>query len=429
MQLPSVTIDSFLRLAESLADRYDADLYFFTGAEDLCDRYLIGLRPEKEMIVKAKTTRADIASFAFLDSCPTFGYLSYQYGMIQRAVATRHRSDFSLGHLKKYSVLVIWHADSGQLDIQKSSNVAAIDFPIIEILNVEKDRQMINANVLTTPKNAASQTLNRHDYTRRVGQVIDYIINGYSYQLNLSIKYTLPCPRATGGGLFTDFYRRYPASYYAYFHSGDYEIISTSPERFLRVANSQVLSQPIKGTLAFGQYDPALITKLTDSPKESSELSMIVDMMRNDISLNCRYGSVRVENHKSTFVVDNLLQMYSDVRGELRDDRNVVDLLIDAFPGASVTGCPKRKAMELIDLLEPHARDVYCGSLFMIKSPRDLESSVAIRTGYIDRKSSLLSFFSGSGIVIDSDPEKEYAETMAKAGKFLGTCGRLIGEL
>ncbi|MDH4157807.1 MAG: chorismate-binding protein, partial [candidate division Zixibacteria bacterium] len=219
--------------------------------------------------------------------------------------------------------------------------------------------------------------------------------------------------------LFMYLWRRKPASFYSFFHSGPYRVISTSPERFLQVRDGQVLSQPIKGTLRFEHFDDALARKLTTSTKEDSELSMIVDLIRNDISYNCRYGSVRVENHKSTFVVDNLLQMYSNVTGILKPDRTCVDLLLDAFPGGSVTGCPKRMSMQLIDQLEPHTRDIYCGSLFVLRDRLNMDSSVAIRTGFLDTDSGELNIYGGSGIVIDSDPEAEYLETLAKAEKFI----------
>jgi para-aminobenzoate synthetase component 1 len=185
------------------------------------------------------------------------------------------------------------------------------------------------------------------------------------------------------------------------------------------VNNREVLSQPIKGTLRFDRYDDSMRRRLTESPKESAELSMIVDMVRNDISLNCEYGSVRVSDHKSTFLVDNLIQMYSNVHGRLKSDRTCLGLLLDAFPGASVTGCPKKKSLELIEELEPHSRDVYCGSFFLVDQAGNMDSSIAIRTGYYDTESKDFRFFAGSGIVIGSHPEKEYLETVAKGEKFL----------
>ena len=137
----------------------------------------------------------------------------------------------------------------------------------------------------------------------------------------------------------------------------------------------------------------------------------------------CEFGSVRVENHKSVFRVDNLLQMHSHVTGRLKPGSTVLDLLLDAFPPGSVTGCPKKRSCEIIDSLEPHSRDVYCGTLLAIYGRRDMDSSVAIRTGFLDTGAGFFHFYAGSGIVTDSSPSCEYAETLAKADKFLQLLG------
>ena len=202
------------------------------------------------------------------------------------------------------------------------------------------------------------------------------------------------------------------------FRVGEQVVVSTSPERFLRVRDGEVLSQPIKGTRAFDTFRQQVMDELTTSPKEDAELSMIVDLVRNDISAHCEYGSVKVFGHKSAFVVDNLVRMYSNVAGRLKPGSDVVDLLLDAFPPGSVTGCPKKRTLEIIDRLEPHARGVYCGSMVALFDPHNMDSSVAIRTGCLDTSSGFFHFYAGSGIVIDSLPRAEYAETLAKAGKF-----------
>jgi para-aminobenzoate synthetase component 1 len=146
---------------------------------------------------------------------------------------------------------------------------------------------------------------------------------------------------------------------------------------------------------------------------------MIVDLVRNDISSNCEYGSVRVENHKSVFVVDSLLQMYANVRGKLRGGRDCLDLFFDAFPGGSVTGCPKQSSMTIIEELEPHSRGVYCGSVVVVRDKKNMDSSILIRTAVHNTETNQLDYWAGSGIVVDSSPASEYLETLAKAEKFL----------
>jgi len=218
-------------------------------------------------------------------------------------------------------------------------------------------------------------------------------------------------------GLWASMAEKNPAPFYGIFKTSEGYILSTSPERFLKVTDGSVLSQPIKGTLCFDEFSEEFIESLTSSIKEDAELSMIVDLIRNDISADCELGSVEVTEHKSVMKVDNLLQMYSSVAGILKSDRDVVDLLFTAFPGGSVTGCPKKRSMELIDSLESHSRGVYCGSLVRIRDMANMDSSISIRTGYYE--DGVLSFYAGSGIVADSVPEMEYEESVSKADKFL----------
>jgi para-aminobenzoate synthetase component 1 len=407
----------FLAIAESLARRFDADLFLADSGYLGEGVSFIGLEPCREMIVTDTTCKDEIAEFAFSDADPTFGFLSYSYGMKLRDTITEKRTEFPFGHLKKYMTVLEYDRTLGELVVHSGG-----DQPPVEI------RRVISSAVATADfqmsshsQSVLAQSLSREHYIDGVRKTLEYIREGYTYQLNLSIKFTIERQSLDPLSLFTHLYETYPAAFYAWCRSGQHQILSTSPERFLRVDGGRVLSQPIKGTLRFEQkvYDESLVRELTESPKESAELSMIVDLIRNDISLNCDYGSVRVDGHKSTFVVDNLVQMYSSVLGSLKSDRTCLDLLLDAFPGGSVTGCPKKKSMQIIDELEPHARDVYCGSFFVIKDRKHMDSSIAIRTGYYDTDTGAFHFFAGSGIVVDSDPEREYDETVAKAEKFL----------
>ncbi len=410
----------FLAVAESLARRFGADL-FLADSGYLGDGIsFIGVEPCREMIVTRTSSKSDIAEFVFSDAAPTFGFLSYAYGMRLRDVVAGKPERFPLGHLKKYTTMLEYDRISGKLVVHSRRDQSPED---IVGLIFETD-SVIRFRLPDNSRGVFEKSLDRQGYVDRVRKTLELIREGYTYQLNLSIRFSVELENLDALGLFLFLFREYPAPFYAWFRSGQHQILSTSPERFLRVDGGRVLSQPIKGTLRFEQYDDSLVRELTESPKESAELSMIVDLIRNDISLNCEYGSVRVDGHKSTFVVDNLVQMYSSVLGSLKSDRTCVDLLLDAFPGGSVTGCPKKKSMQIIDELEPHTRDVYCGSFFVIKDRRHMDSSIAIRTGYYDTNTGAFHFFAGSGIVVDSDPEREYDETVAKAEKFLKVLGQ-----
>jgi para-aminobenzoate synthetase component 1 len=373
------------------------------------------LIPERELVLQPDTGVDDLKTFAFADDQTTFGYLSYHYGLPHRDVSTRHPSQFPAGHVKKYRCVLAYHNAGETLTIHCADQVLVRELRVILGRRPWRDDRAEKAAISVVE---SRQSLSDEAYIALVDEVLDFIRQGEVYQLNLSIKSSLQLTDVPGSRLALDMLKRYPAPYYTWFRTGEYRILSTSPERFLQVRDGIVVSEPVKGTLRFDNYSESLVEKLKSSPKEDAELSMIVDLIRNDISPNCEYGSVQVTDHKSVFAVDNLLQMYSRVSGQLRPEKDCLDLLVDAFPGGSVTGCPKKRAMQLIDLLEPHGRDVYCGSFFIVHGRRDMESSIAIRTGYFNRTDMTFNFFAGSGIVVSSEPEAEYRETMAKAEKF-----------
>lgn len=412
----SISLDPghFERLAALAARDHNADL-FLTGATSPGSVDVIGLCPFRELIVTERTSRPEMAAFVFDDDVPTFGFLSYEYGHALRGLPVRNNDGFPLGHLKKYAVTLSYDRSAATLRIEEHKPDCGLD--LVDLIETAR-RYEIKLDPGGFPQEARL-SLNRDQYIERVKRTIEHIRDGYTYQLNLTTAFELEWPDLDSAALFFGLWRRHPASHYALFTSGAHCIVSTSPERFIRVRDGSVVSEPIKGTLRLDGSVTDAIARLTSSVKEDAELSMIVDLIRNDLSHHCEYGSVRVDQHKATFVVDDLLQMYSRVSGILRPGSTCLDLLLDAFPCGSVTGCPKRKTLELIAELEPHARDVYCGTIFAIRGKHEMESSVAIRTGYYDKGRAVLRFFAGSGIVVLSDPDAEYRETVAKAGKFL----------
>ena len=419
MHLPctfSASIDQtqFDRFAGLLARDLDADMILSADGYPAQTRSIIGVNPIAELVVRETTTPEQLKEFCFGSSGPALGFLSYTYGMKLRGIASSKPYDFPLGHLKKYEAIVSF--EDGKMNAA-ARNQSLIDTLSEKLKNMpeEHDERLIHGQTLSEMK----ASLDKAGYEDGVRRTLEYIRSGHTYQLNLSTRLSWNCPNLDPLALFMSLRREHPAPFYAWLVSGQKRILSTSPERFLAVRDGHVLSQPIKGTLRFDVLTPDTYKQLTDSPKESAELSMIVDLVRNDISANCEYSSVRVKNHKSVFAVDNLLQMYADVHGTLRNDRNCLDLFLDAFPGGSITGCPKKSSMEIIEQLEPHSRGVYCGSVVIIEDERNMDSSIAIRTATFDMETKRLDSYAGSGIVVDSDPVREYQETMAKAEKFL----------
>ena len=419
--------DRWLYVAEHLVREYGADLYEFRRRSRDHSEAVLGLWPRAELVVGPATHPQEILDFCFRDDEMTGGYLSYPYGQLLHGVPVAP-SPFPMGHLKKYE-MTLYYTEGKGLEIP--SNQKRL---IAELRDVAEQGTPVRGDADGTSFRGTGlrESLDQAAYEEGVRQVLEHIRLGDTYQLNLSIKFSCQIRNPDGPGLFFFLRRKRPAPYYSWINSGPYSVLSTSPELFLQVEKGRVVSSPIKGTAPCGNDPRAAAERLGNSAKEDAELSMIVDLIRNDISCNCEYGTVRVKNHKSTFVVDTVVQMYSDVLGRLNEDRTCMHLLLDAFPGGSVTGCPKKRSMEIIGRLEPHSRDIYCGAVFLVFDERNLMSSIAIRSAWMETvdtmdtggPDTMLHFYAGSGIVVDSDPGAEYLETLSKAEKFLELCGQ-----
>jgi para-aminobenzoate synthetase component I len=254
----------------------------------------------------------------------------------------------------------------------------------------------------------------KSDYIRSVEKIIEYIKAGHVYQVNMSQRFEM---QFSGDSftLFKHLFRLNPAPFFAYVNAGDHQIISTSPERFLLMDKKQVETRPIKGTRPRGKNfdeDIQFRTELLNSPKDDAELSMIVDLLRNDIGKVCRAASVRVKEHKRLEAYENVYHLISIVEGILDEGLDAVDLIRATFPGGSITGCPKIRAMEIIDELESCRRHVYTGSIGYISFHDTMDLSIAIRTATIFENK--IYFSVGGGIVYDSEPENEFEETLHK---------------
>ena len=254
------------------------------------------------------------------------------------------------------------------------------------------------------------------DYLNEVSKVREYIFAGDIFQANLSQRFEAPCAEPPWS-----FYRRLrahnPAPFAAFMELPDASIVSASPERFLHVDPSgHVETRPIKGTRARGfgpEHDAALGQALTESAKDRAENLMIVDLMRNDLSRVCQAGSVRVSELFSLERYATVHHLVSTVVGDLSPGNDALDALRLAFPGGSVTGAPKLRAMEIIAECEPSRRGVYCGSIGYWSVTGALDTNIAIRTAVV--RNGRIYFSAGGGIVADSDPAQEYQETLDKA--------------
>lgn len=264
----------------------------------------------------------------------------------------------------------------------------------------------------------------RDGYIDAVRRVRHYIRQGDVYQVNLSQRFSF----AFQGDLYTLFLRlfeRNPAPFFAFLNLGDFQILSTSMERFLFRRGDYLETRPIKGTRPRGRTpaeDALLRQELLASPKDDAELSMIVDLLRNDLGKVCQGRTVKVKEHKRLEAYQNVYHLISIVTGQLRPQCTQVDILRATFPGGSITGCPKIRAMEIIDELEPTVRHVYTGAIGYLGLHRNLDLNVAIRTGIHHR--GRFHFYVGGGIVYDSQEEEEYLETLHKGQTLFSLIGQ-----
>lgn len=266
---------------------------------------------------------------------------------------------------------------------------------------------------------APASTFTRETFVAAVGNAQRYIRAGDIYQVNLAQRFSVP---QTCSGW--EFHRRLaevsPAPFSGFLDAGDLQLTCSSPELFLRLSGSHIQTRPIKGTRprsADPMRDAQLTYELQTSAKEMSELVMITDLLRNDLGRVCEYGSVQVPELVRLERYPQVQHLVSTVEGRLRQGVTHFTAFAKCFPGGSITGAPKIRAMEIIDELEPVTRGPYTGCLGYLGFNRESQLNIIIRTAVV--RAGKIHFHAGAGIVADSVPEAEYDETLAKAAGFL----------
>ncbi len=264
------------------------------------------------------------------------------------------------------------------------------------------------------PVSPPVSSFDRDSYVRTVRRVLDYIAAGDVFQVNLSQRFT-----ARGDfdplDLFLRLRDRSPAPFAAFLCWDDLAVVSASPEWFYQTRGDRIVTRPIKGTRPRGESEEAdarLAAELAASPKDRAELTMIVDLERNDLGRVCRYGSVVVRDALQVESFAQVHHLVATVEGRLRPDAGPVDIVRAMFPGGSITGAPKIRAMEIIDELEPNRRGLYTGSIGYLSRGGTSGFNIAIRTILVEGDRA--SYQVGGGVVADSDPASEYEETLAK---------------
>jgi len=343
------------------------------------------------------------------------GFLGYEYGRRLERLPEPRGDDLHLpdGWFGAYDWVVAWDHLTGGAWVIAADHAAA---------RAREIAARITGAPAAPPASGVDRAppfrsgFTRGAYLAAVDRVREYILAGDIFQANLSQRFEAPW-----SGDPWEFYRMLthvnPAPFSAYFRGEDFAVASASPERFLQVeADGRVETRPIKGTRPRGATpaeDTRLANELLASEKDRAENVMIVDLLRNDLSKVCRPGTVEVPALCALESHPTVHHLVSVVTGQLETGRTAIDLLRAAFPGGSITGAPKVRAMEVLTALEPVARGVYCGSIGWLSVTGAMDTSIAIRT--VTLKDGRACFHAGGGIVADSDPAQEYQETLDKA--------------
>ncbi|NBB78727.1 MAG: aminodeoxychorismate synthase component I [Verrucomicrobia bacterium] len=360
------------------------------------------------------------------------GYLSYDYGRRLEQIPERAHDDRGIAdlHFGLYDGVAALDHRSGRLYLIAHDFITDAD-SVIErlrlIVGASPAGQVNLARKQTPPARRGEWTWNmtREDFCAAVQSVRAYIASGDVYQVNLSQRARCTY-EGDGLALYQALRRGNPAPYGAYLDLGDWQLISTSPEQFLQKKGDRLETRPIKGTRPRGrtpEEDRAMVAELEASEKDRAELLMIVDLERNDLGRVAEFGSVQVEGLYQIEYYARVVHQTARVKATLRKDKDIYDALEALFPGGSITGAPKVRAMEIIEVLEPTRRGAYCGSIGYIGFDGDAEFNIAIRSLHL--KDGQLDYQVGGGIVWDSDPEAEYQETQDKARAIRETIDQL----
>lgn len=375
----------------SIADQSEAqaNLFFTDGPETGEWQQFIATDPMDTFVLKSLDELDDLKAFVNdHQGLLIAGYFSYDLGVQLLGVNSRHDTVFPLCVLHVYNTWGLTHGEKPELQTE------------LEPFTLQP-------------------TLTRKTYAEAIEKIQDYIRAGDFYQINFTqqlVARTTQQPR----DLFAHLLLRNPASHACYFEAGNLAIHSLSPELFIHYSNGELITEPIKGTRPRGESqgsDGAQLKALLTSEKEQAELFMITDLLRNDLGKVCETGSVRLEEAKGVKQLPRVWHTHSRIRGKLRADIAPIDALLSMLPGGSISGCPKKRAVEVIDELEDSSRGVYTGCLGYFHPDGGFSFNIAIRT--MIQVEDRLNLGAGGGITIDSNWEDEWEELLVKASTFL----------
>ena len=293
---------------------------------------------------------------------------------------------------------------------------------ITEILKNPLEESKLEFNLTTAWQTNFSQ----QQYHQAFDQVQSYIEEGDCYQVNLAQRFMANCTGSSWDA-YCQLTNENNAPFSAFINTGEADILSLSPERFIQLKANIVETKPIKGTMPRGateELDLHYKNKLIASKKDQAENLMIVDLMRNDLGRSCIPGSIKVPELFKLESFQSVHHLVSTIEGKLENDEDAFSLLAHCFPGGSITGAPKIRAMDIIDQLEPNRRTYYCGSIGYIDIRGNMDTNICIRT--LVRKEQQIYCWAGGGLVRESVAEQEYQETFDKVSKILPVFNQIL---
>lgn len=373
------------------------------------------------------------------------GYFSYDYGRKKEQVTTRHSLEVDIPD----SILVFYDSFIIQDHKEKRMYLITNDHShdckdsmkeLMELVKQAQDSETrfsrsgsetnsqppaafntgkMNAQTPAPLPGRVTANFTKQDYMDAVQKMIQYIIEGDIYITNMTQQLQI-ASEMDPYEMFRCLRKSNPSPFGGYFNYGEFQVVCASPERFLQMRARRIQTRPIKGTRKRGltpEEDAALRLELEQSEKDQSELLMIVDLERNDLNRVCIPGSVKVEELFTVETYATVFHLISNITGQLRPDLTIMDLIEAAFPGGSITGAPKLRAMEIIDELEHSRRNLYTGSMGYLSLDGDCDFNIVIRTAL--HKDGIYHLGVGGGITCESDLEFEYEETLQKAKALL----------
>ncbi|MCV4271043.1 aminodeoxychorismate synthase component I [Pseudomonas capsici] len=356
------------------------------------------------------------------------GYLAYDFGRRLEPLPERAIDDLQLpdARLGLYAWAVVSDHQAGTTQLVCHPSLPEAERQRLLELFQRPDEATAGEFRLNAPFQADLSAL---DYRTALDRIRDYIQAGDCYQVNFAQRFQTRC-EGDSWAAYCALREACPTPFSGFQSLPDGDaILSLSPERFVKVSHREVETRPIKGTRPRGRdamEDEAYAQELLASIKDRAENLMIVDLLRNDLGRSCTIGSVRVPELFSLESYPNVHHLVSSVTGELAADKDALDLIAGSFPGGSITGAPKIRAMQIIDELEPTRRGLYCGSLIYMDVRGEMDSSIAIRSLLV--KDGRISCWGGGGIVADSDCESEYQESFTKVRVLLRTLESFVRE-